>query len=176
MRDAMDLLLPKLAKVISNLAKFAMEWKGLPTLAYTHLQPAQLISVGKRAAQWAQDLLFDLEAIEDARNSLRFRGAQGTTGTQASFLEIFNGDSSKCDKLNELLVKKANFPSCYDVSTQTYTRKVDLMISNAIAGLGATAQKISGDIRHLAAWKEIEEPFEKDQIGSSAMACIPDDY
>jgi adenylosuccinate lyase len=170
MRDAMDLLLPKLAKVLSNLSNFAMQWKSEPTLAYTHLQPAQLITVGKRAAQWAQDLLFDLEAIEHVRSHLQFRGAQGTTGTQASFLEIFNGDSKKCDQLNELLCKKSGFPSCYPISTQTYTLKVDLLISQAISGLGATAQKITGDIRHLAAWKELEEPFEKDQIGSSAMA------
>ncbi|KAL7626039.1 hypothetical protein AAE478_002809 [Parahypoxylon ruwenzoriense] len=168
MRDAMDLLLPKLAKVISNLASFAMKWKSEPTLAYTHLQPAQLITIGKRAAAWAQDLMFDLETIEHVRSELKFRGAQGTTGTQASFLQIF-GDSSKCDKLNELLCQKAGFPDCYDVSTQTYTRKVDLIVGSAIAGLGATAQKIAGDIRHLAHLKEIEEPFEPDQIGSSAM-------
>ena len=170
MRDAMDLLIPKLAKVISNLSAFALQWKSEPTLAYTHLQPAQLITVGKRAAQWAQDLLFDLEALEHVREGLQFRGAQGTTGTQASFLEIFGGDSKKCDELNALLCKKAGFPGCYAISTQTYTRKVDLIIANAIAGLGASAQKITGDIRHLAAWKELEEPFEKDQIGSSAMA------
>jgi adenylosuccinate lyase len=170
MRDAMDLLLPKLAKVLSNLSAFALQWKSEPTLAYTHLQPAQLITVGKRAAQWAQDLLFDLEAIEEVRQKLQFRGAQGTTGTQASFLEIFDGDSAKCDQLNELLCKKTGFPSCYPISTQTYTRKVDLLISQAISSLGATAQKITGDIRHLAAWKEVEEPFEKEQIGSSAMA------
>ncbi|EWC45705.1 adenylosuccinate lyase [Drechslerella stenobrocha 248] len=170
MRNAMDLLLPRLAKVIWNLSQFAIKWRAEPTLAYTHLQPAQLITVGKRAAQWAQDLLLDLESIESARDSLRFRGAQGTTGTQASFLEIFGGDGSKCDTLNELLCQKAGFPSCYEVSTQTYTRKVDLIISNVLAGLGASVHKICGDIRHLAAWKEVEEPFEKDQIGSSAMA------
>lgn len=170
MRDAMDILLPKLAKVLHNLSQFALKWKSEPTLAYTHLQPAQLITVGKRAAQWAQDLMFDLEAIEHVRDTLQFRGAQGTTGTQASFLEIFNGDSKKCDSLNDLLCKKTGFLSCYPVSTQTYTRKVDLLISTAICGLGSSAQKIAGDIRHLAAWKEVEEPFEKDQIGSSAMA------
>ncbi|KAI2643648.1 L-Aspartase-like protein [Xylaria nigripes] len=170
MRDALDILLNKLAKVIYNLSNFALKWKGEPTLAYTHLQPAQLITVGKRAAQWIQDLMFDLQAMEQVRNDLKFRGAQGTTGTQASFLEIFKGDSSKCDQLNELLCKKLGFPSCYDVSTQTYTRKVDLIVANAVAGLGATAQKICGDIRHLANWKEIEEPFEQNQIGSSAMA------
>lgn len=114
--------------------------------------------------------MLDLEDMEHVRQGLKFRGAQGTTGTQASFMEIFNNDASKCDKLNELLCKKAGFAACYDVSTQTYTRKVDLIISNAVAGLGSTAQKIAGDIRHLANWKEIEEPFEKDQIGSSAMA------
>lgn len=114
--------------------------------------------------------MLDLEDMEHVRQNLKFRGAQGTTGTQASFLEIFNGDSAKCDKLNELLCKKAGFSSCYDVSTQTYTRKVDLIVANAVTGLGSTAQRIAGDIRHLANWKEIEEPFEKDQIGSSAMA------
>lgn len=170
MRDALDILLNRLAKVIWNLSNFAMKWKEEPTLAYTHLQPAQLITVGKRAAQWVQDLMFDLQAIEQVRSDLKFRGAQGTTGTQASFLEIFNGDASKCDQLNALLCTKLGFPSCYDVSTQTYTRKVDLIVANAVSGLGATAQKICGDIRHLANWKEIEEPFEQNQIGSSAMA------
>ncbi|KAK1983670.1 adenylosuccinate lyase [Colletotrichum cereale] len=170
MRNAMDLLLPRLAKVISNLCKLAREWKSEPCLAYTHLQPAQLITVGKRAAQWAQDLVFDLESIEHVRSGLLLRGAQGTTGTQASFLEIFGGDGAKCDELNALLCKKAGFPACYDVSTQTYTRKVDLLVANAICGLGATAQKIAGDIRHLASWQEAEEPFETNQIGSSAMA------
>lgn len=170
MKDAMDILLNRLAKVISNFSSFALKWKNEPTLAYTHLQPAQLISVGKRAAQWVQDLMFDLESIQEVRRNLKFRGAQGTTGTQASFLEIFNGDGAKCDELNKLLCQKFGFPSCYDVSTQTYTRKVDLIVANAVCGLGATAQKIAGDIRHLAAWKEIEEPFESTQIGSSAMA------
>ncbi|KAM3504451.1 hypothetical protein MY11210_008349 [Beauveria gryllotalpidicola] len=169
-KDGLDLILNKLAKVISNLAAFALKWKAEPTLAYTHLQAAQLITVGKRAAQWAQDLMLDLHSIEQARDELKFRGAQGTTGTQASFLEIFQGDSAKCDELNELLCNKFGFPSCYDVSTQTYTRKVDLMVANAVAGLGSSAQKITGDIRHLAHWKEIEEPFESSQIGSSAMA------
>ncbi|KAJ9133200.1 Adenylosuccinate lyase [Coniochaeta hoffmannii] len=171
MRDALDLLAKKLAKVISNLSSFALKWKAEPTLAYTHLQAAQLITVGKRAAQWAQDLMLDLHNIEQVRKELKFRGAQGTTGTQASFLEIFHGDSSKCDKLNDLLAEKFGFPAgCYDVSTQTYTRKVDLIVANAVAGIGSSAQKIAGDIRHLAHWKEIEEPFESSQIGSSAMA------
>ena len=170
MRDALDILLSRIAKVLRNLSSFAIKWKAEPTLAYTHLQPAQLITVGKRAAQWAQDLMFDLQSIEHVRKELKFRGAQGTTGTQASFLEIFGGNAFKCDRLNQLLCQKSGFTACYDISTQTYTRKVDLIIANAVAGLGATAQKICGDIRHLAAWKEIEEPFETTQIGSSAMA------
>ena len=118
--------------------------------------------------------MLDLHSIEQVRSELKFRGAQGTTGTQASFLEIFQGDSKKCDKLNELLCEKFGFPACYDVSTQTYTRKVDLIIANAVAGLGSSAQKITGDIRHLAHWKEIEEPFESSQIGSSAMVSVPE--
>lgn len=170
MRDAMDLLIPKLAKVISNLAAFADKHKAVPTLGFTHYQPAQLITVGKRAAQWAQQLMMDLEDIEYVREGLKFRGAQGTTGTHASFLEIFNGDGGKVDRLNALLCSKAGFPSCYDISTQTYTRKVDLRVANAICGLGASVQQICADIRHLANLKEMEEPFEKDQIGSSAMA------
>ncbi|KAI1649383.1 adenylosuccinate lyase [Daldinia loculata] len=170
MRDAIDLILPKLAKVISNLSSFAQKWREEPTLGYTHYQPAQMITVGKRAAEWTQELVMDLEDIEHVRQELRFRGGQGTTGTQASFLELFNGDEAKVDRLNALLCEKAGFPSCYSISTQTYTRKVDLRISNAIAGLGATAQRITSDIRHLANLKELEEPFEKDQIGSSAMA------
>lgn len=141
----------------------------MPTLGYTHYQPAQLITVGRRAAQWIQDLVMDLEDIEKVRQDLRFRGAQGTTGTQASFLELFKS-SSKIDELNDLLCKKAGFSKCYSISTQTYTRKVDLRVANALSAFGATAQKIGADIRHLAAQKEIEEPFEKDQIGSSAMA------
>jgi adenylosuccinate lyase len=149
MRDAIDLLLPKLAKVIHNLANFADKYKDVPTLGFTHMQPAQLITVGKRAASWAQSLAMDLEDIELVREALRFRGAQGTTGTQASFLEIFNGQGDKIDELNSILCKKAGFPSCYDISTQTYTRKVDLRVANAICGLGATVQQITSDIRHL---------------------------
>ncbi|KAI0120569.1 adenylosuccinate lyase [Hypoxylon sp. NC0597] len=170
MRNAMDLILPKLAKVISNLSNFAQQWRDEPTLGYTHYQPAQMITVGKRAAQWIQELVMDLEDIEHVRKELQFRGGQGTTGTQASFLELFKGDEAKVDELNVLLCKKAGFPGCYPISTQTYTRKVDLRIANAIAGLGATTQRITSDIRHLANLKELEEPFEKDQIGSSAMA------
>ncbi|CAK7240377.1 MAG: adenylosuccinase ade13 [Sporothrix thermara] len=170
MRDAMDLLIPKLAKVIHNLSQFALQTKDIPTLGFTHFQPAQLITVGRRAAQWIQDLMMDLENIQTQRERLQFRGAMGTTGTQASFMEIFHNDGSKIDKLNEILCRKVGFPKTYDISVQTYSRKVDLDIANAIAGLGATAMHITSDIRHLAHMKELEEPFEKDQIGSSAMA------
>ncbi|KAG6120662.1 hypothetical protein E4U13_006222 [Claviceps humidiphila] len=169
MRDALDILLNKLAKVISNLAAFANQWKSEPTLAKTHGQPAQPITVGQRAAQWAQNLMMDLEDIEAVRSGLKFRGAQGTTGTQASFLEIFQGDHTKCDRLNELLCEKFGFRACYDISTQTYTRKVDLIVANAVAGLAASAHKMCTDLRLLASDKEMEEPKEASQIGSSAM-------
>ncbi|RGP80521.1 adenylosuccinate lyase [Fusarium longipes] len=170
MRDALDLLIPKLAKVLSNLQSFALEWKNEPTLSFTHLQPAQISTVGKRAAAWAQDLLMDLQEFERVRSELKFRGAQGTTGTQASFLEIFGGDHDKCDKLNELLCQKAGFEECYDISTQTYTRKVDCLVANAVTGFGTSVTKIASDLRHLATMKEVGEPREKGQIGSSAMA------
>ncbi|KAI5299908.1 hypothetical protein KEM56_002888 [Ascosphaera pollenicola] len=169
-RDALDQIIPKLATVIHRLSQFALEHKALPTLGYTHYQPAQLITVGRRACQWIQDLLMDLRDIERARADLRFRGAQGTTGTQASFMEIFKGDGSKIDELNEILCRKAGFKDCYPISTQTYSRKVDECIANAVCALGDTVQRITGDIRHLASQKEMEEPFEKSQVGSSAMA------
>ncbi|KAI8633966.1 L-Aspartase-like protein [Xylariaceae sp. FL1651] len=170
MQEALDMLTKKISKVISNLKAFSLQWKAEPTLAYTHLQSAQPITVGRRSAQWLQDLTFDLEALEAVRKNLKFRGAQGTTGSQASFLEIFQGDHAKCDKLNELLCKKFGFSACYDISTQTYSRKVDLLVAQAVAGLGATAHKIGNDIRLLSNFKEIEEPIEARQIGSSAMA------
>ncbi|KAF8865677.1 adenylosuccinate lyase [Acephala macrosclerotiorum] len=170
LRDGLDLLLPKLAGVINKLSQFAIEYKDMPTLGYTHYQPAQLLTVGRRAAQWVQDLMMDLEDIEKVRADLRFRGAQGTTGTQASFMEIFHGNTEKIDRLNEILCEKAGFPKCYSISTQTYTRKVDLRVANALSAFGATVQKIGSDIRHLASQKEIEEPREASQIGSSAMA------
>jgi adenylosuccinate lyase len=170
LQRALDLLTPKLAKVIQNLQEFALKYKDMPTLGFTHYQPAQLITVGKRAAQWIQELLMDLEDIETVREKLQFRGAQGTTGSQATFLELFEGDADKIVRLNEILCKKAGFPSTYAISTQTYTRKVDLRVANAVCALGATAERICSDIRHLANLKEMEEPFEKSQIGSSAMA------
>ncbi|KAK2744733.1 adenylosuccinase ade13 [Onygenales sp. PD_40] len=169
-KNGLDLILPKLAKVINNLSQFALKYKDLPTLGFTHFQVAQPITVGKRAAQWTQDLLMDLEDIELVRAALLLRGAQGTTGTQASFMEIFHGDGDKIDQLNDKLCQRAGFPGVYPVSTQTYSRKVDLRVANALSALGATAQRIASDIRHLAHLKEIEEPFEKTQIGSSAMA------
>eukprot|EP00128_Syssomonas_multiformis_P010462 Colp12_sorted_trinity150504_noHs@30169 len=170
MRDAFDILIPKLARVISRLATFADQYKDLPTLGFTHLQPAQLTTVGKRASLWLQELLMDLRNLERARNDLRFRGVKGTTGTQASFLQLFEGDHSKVEELDHLVTKMNGFPSAYIVTGQTYARKVDYDVLNALASLGATAHKIATDIRLLANMKEIEEPFEKDQIGSSAMA------
>jgi adenylosuccinate lyase len=170
LRDGLDLLLPKLATVIQKLSDFAVEYKALPCLAYTHYQPAQLTTVGKRATLWIADLLDDLRNLERARTDLKFRGAKGTTGTQASFLAIFNGDHDKVEQLDELITAKAGFKYAYPVTSQTYSRKVDLDVINALSSFGATCQRISGDIRHLAATKELEEPFEKDQIGSSAMA------
>jgi adenylosuccinate lyase len=142
-RDSLDLLLPKLAKVIHNLSQFALEYKNLPALAYTHLQAAQPLTVGKRARQWIIELLMDLEDIEYVRAGLRFPGAQGTTGTQASLMEIFHNDTSKIDRLNELLCEKAGFKACYDISMQTYTRKVDLRVAHALSGFGASAMRIA---------------------------------
>ena len=170
LRDGLSILLPKLARCIQKLSSFASTHAALPCLGYTHLQPAQLVTVGKRAAVWIQDLLMDLRNLSRARSDLRFRGVKGTTGTQASFLQIFSGSHAKVTQLDELVTSKAGFPSTFAISTQTYTRKVDLDVSHALASLGATIQKIGTDIRLLASFKELEEPFEKDQIGSSAMA------
>lgn len=170
MRDGLDLLLTKMASAIDKLSAFALEWKDLPCLGYTHLQPAQLTTVGKRACVWIQDLVMDLKALQRVRDELLFRGVKGTTGTQASFLAIFDGDHDKVEELDELVTKKAGFSAAYPIATQTYSRKVDLEVASAVCAFGATCQRISTDIRHLAAWKELEEPFEKDQIGSSAMA------
>ncbi|KAK0387467.1 hypothetical protein NLU13_5779 [Sarocladium strictum] len=170
MQKALEILSQKLAKVISYLARFVLKWKAEPTLAYTHLQAAQLITVGRRAAQWAQDLMLNLRSIKQVHSKLKFHSAQGTTGTQASLLKVFNRDSKKYNKLNKLPCKKFGLPACYNTSTQIYTHKVNLIIASAIARLSSSAQKITGNIRHLAHWKEIEEPFEKSQIGSSAMA------
>ncbi|TGZ83960.1 Adenylosuccinate lyase [Ascodesmis nigricans] len=170
LQKGLDMLLPKLATVIDKLSKFAVEYKDLATLGYTHYQPAQLTTVGKRACLWIQDLLFDLRNLTRARNDLGFRGVKGTTGTQASFLAIFNGDHDKVQELDRLVTKLAGFEYAYPITSQTYSRKIDADTINALSSFGATAQRIGGDLRHLAASKEMEEPFEKDQIGSSAMA------
>ena len=170
LRDGLSLLLPKLAKCIQKLSAFAAQYADLPCLGYTHLQPAQLVTVGKRACVWIQDLLMDLRNISRARSDIRFRGVKGTTGTQASFLQIFDGNHALVEQLDELVTQKAGFEQVYGISTQTYTRKVDLDVAHALSSFGATVQKIGADIRILASLKEMEEPFEQDQIGSSAMA------
>lgn len=169
LRDGFNILLPKLARCISRLAKFADEYKALPTLGFTHMQPAQLVTVGKRATLWLNDLLMDLRNLERARDDLRFRGCKGTTGTQASFLQIFNNDEEKVKKLDQLVTQLSGFRSSYIVCGQTYSRKVDADCLSALASLGASLHKICTDIRLLANMKEIEEPFETSQIGSSAM-------
>lgn len=170
LRKGLDLLLPKLATVIHKLSEFALQNKDLAALGYTHYQPAQLTTVGKRACLWIQDLLFDLRNITRARDDLGFRGVKGTTGTQASFLAIFNGDHDKVEELDRLVTELAGFPYAYTIASQTYSRKIDVDVVNALSSFGTTCHRIGGDIRHLAATKEMEEPFEKDQIGSSAMA------
>ena len=169
-RDGFDLLIPKLARCIDRLSRFAGEHASLACLGFTHFQPAQLTTVGKRACLWLQDLLFDLRNFERARSDLSFRGAKGTTGTQASFLALFNGDHGKVEHLDELVTAMAGFNNAYAVCGQTYSRKVDVDIVNVLGSFGATAHKLATDIRLLANLKELEEPFEKDQIGSSAMA------
>ncbi|KAK3072582.1 adenylosuccinase ade13 [Teratosphaeriaceae sp. CCFEE 6253] len=172
LRDALDLLLPKLAAVIQRLSQFAHEHRSMPCLGYTHGQAAQMVTVGKRATIWIEDLLDDLHNMEHARDRLlqKFRGAKGTTGTQASFLAIFAGDHAKVKQLDELVTKKAGFERAARSTTQTYSRKIDVDIIHALSSFGCTAERIGGDIRHLAMFKELEEPFETDQIGSSAMA------
>jgi len=170
LKKGLDLLLPKLANAIHKLAEFAGEYKDMATLGYTHYQAAQLTTVGKRACLWIQDLLFDLRNLTRARNDLGFRGVKGTTGTQASFLAIFAGDHDKVEELDKLVTEMAGFTYAYPITSQTYSRKVDADVISALSSFGATCQRIGGDIRHLAATKEMEEPFEKDQIGSSAMA------
>ncbi|NXY85346.1 PUR8 lyase, partial [Alcedo cyanopectus] len=169
LRDGFNLLLPKLARVISRLADFAEKHADMPTLGFTHYQPAQLTTVGKRCCLWIQDLCMDLQNLERARDDLRFRGVKGTTGTQASFLQLFEGDHKKVEELDRLVTAKAGFKRAYMVTGQTYSRKVDIEVLSVLASLGASIHKICTDIRLLANLKEIEEPFEKEQIGSSAM-------
>ena len=170
MRDALDLVRKKLLAVIANLSQFAAEWKDLPTLAFTHFQPAQPTTVGKRATLWINEFMIDLEDLDYVRNSLKLLGSKGTTGTQASFLELFDGDHERCEKLDQMIAAKMGFPGCYPVSGQTYSSKIDTRVLNVLAGIAASAAKFSNDIRLLQHLKEVEEPFEKSQIGSSAMA------
>jgi adenylosuccinate lyase len=170
MRDAMKLLCSRLANAIDALGIFAAKWKDLPTLAYTHFQPAQLTTVGKRATLWAQDLVLDLEELEYRIQTLRFRGVKGTTGTQASFLSLFDGNHSKCDELDRLVTKRFEFKESYTVTGQTYPRKIDAQIVSSLANIAASVHKFANDIRLLAGMKQIEEPFEEEQVGSSAMA------
>ncbi|KAI3637920.1 hypothetical protein MIR68_004569 [Amoeboaphelidium protococcarum] len=170
MRDALDILLPKLARCVDRLAQFAQKYADLPTLGFTHFQPAQLTTVGKRACLWLQEFIWDLQALQRVRDDLCFRGVKGTTGTQASFLALFNGDHQKVQQLDKLVTQYAGFQKSYPVTGQTYSRKVDLDVLNVLSSFGASAHKFATDIRLLANLKEIEEPFEKDQIGSSAMA------
>lgn len=170
MRDAMKLVATRLANAIDALADFAMQWKDLPTLGYTHYQPAQLTTVGKRATLWAQDLAIDLEQIEHRIATLKFRGVKGTTGTQASFLTLFDGDHRKCDQLDEMVTRAFGFESSFCVTGQTYPRKIDAMVVNDLANSAASVHRFCNDIRLLAGMKQIEEPFEKEQVGSSAMA------
>ncbi|XP_026065237.1 adenylosuccinate lyase-like [Carassius auratus] len=169
LRGGFDILLPKLARVIDRLAHFAEKYADLPTLGFTHYQPAQLTTVGKRACLWLQDLVMDMRNLERAREDLRFRGVKGTTGTQASFLQLFQGDHEKVEELDRKVTEMAGFKKSYLVTGQTYSRKVDIDTLCVLASLGATVHKICTDIRLLANLKEIEEPFEKEQIGSSAM-------
>lgn len=170
LRDAYDVLIPKLVNVIDRLAKFALEYKDLPVLGWTHFQPAQLTTVGKRACLWIQELLWDLRNMERARNDIGLRGVKGTTGTQASFLSLFHGDHDKVEQLDETVVKLLGFEHVYPVTGQTYSRKIDIDVLSPLASFGATCHKFATDIRLLANLKEVEEPFEKSQIGSSAMA------
>ena len=170
MKEGLELVRVKLINVVDKLAKFAKEYKSLPTLAFTHFQPAQPTTVGKRATLWMQEFLMDLEDLEYVSSSLKLLGSKGTTGTQASFLELFNGNQETIDMIDPMIAQKMGFKSCYPVSGQTYSRKVDTRVVNVLAGIAASAHKFSNDIRLLQHLKEIEEPFEKSQIGSSAMA------
>ena len=170
MREALELIKKRLVVVIAKLADFADEYKAMPTLGFTHFQPAQLVTVGKRATLWLQDLVFDLETVENAIASLKLLGCKGTTGTQASFYDLFDGDHAKCVELDKKICEKMGFEQSYYVSGQTYSRKIDYTVLSALAAIAQSAHKFSNDIRLLQHLKEIEEPFEKNQIGSSAMA------
>ena len=169
MRDALELVRKKLINVIANLAKFADKYKALPCLAYTHLQPAQPTTVGKRATLWINELLMDLEEVEYRIENLALLGQKGTTGTQASFVELFEGDSKKINELERLIAEEMGFAKCVPVSGQTYSRKVDFQVLSALSGVAQSCSKFSNDMRLLQSFEEMSEPFEKTQIGSSAM-------
>jgi adenylosuccinate lyase len=170
MRDAMRLLAERLANAIDALATFAVQWKDLPTLGYTHFQPAQLTTVGKRATLWAQDLVIDLEELEHRIATLKFRGVKGTTGTQASFLTLFDNDHAKVERLDRMVTERFDFKESFSVTGQTYPRKVDAQVVSSLAGIAASVHKFCNDVRILAGLKQLEEPFEAEQVGSSAMA------
>ena len=170
MAEGLKLVKKKLVNVIAQLAHFAEKYKDLSTLAFTHFQPAQPTTVGKRATLWMQEFMIDLEDLEYVLSTLKLLGSKGTTGTQASFLELFDGDQEKIDRIDPMIAEKMGFKECYPVSGQTYSRKVDTRVCNVLAGIAASAHKMSNDIRLLQHLKEVEEPFEKTQIGSSAMA------
>ena len=170
MKKALLLVRKKLLNVLNELASFAEKYKAQPTLAFTHFQPAQPTTVGKRAALWMQEFLMDLEDLDHVLSGLKLLGSKGTTGTQASFLELFDGDQETIDRIDPMIAQKMGFEACYPVSGQTYSRKVDTRVANVLAGIAASAHKMSNDIRLLQHLKEVEEPFEKKQIGSSAMA------
>ena len=170
MTEALKLVKKKLVNVIAGLADFAEKYKAQPTLAFTHFQPAQPTTVGKRATLWLQEFQLDLEDLNYVLSTMKLLGSKGTTGTQASFLELFDGDQETIDRIDPMIAEKMGFKECYPVSGQTYSRKVDTRVANVLAGIAASAHKMSNDIRLLQHLKEVEEPFEKNQIGSSAMA------
>ncbi|MBQ2533358.1 MAG: adenylosuccinate lyase, partial [Lachnospiraceae bacterium] len=170
MREGLRLVRKKLINVIAELAKFADAYKDMPTLAFTHFQPAQPTTVGKRATLWCNEFMMDLEDLDYVLSTMKLLGSKGTTGTQASFRELFNDDNETIDKIDPMIAKKMGFDACVPVSGQTYSRKLDTRVCNVLAGIAASAHKMSNDIRLLQHLKEVEEPFEKNQIGSSAMA------
>lgn len=169
-RDALLYIKNELLKVIANLADFADKYKALPTLGYTHYQPAQLVTVGKRATLWMQDFISDLDEIEFAIDNIKFLGCRGTTGTEASFVDLFDGDTSKIDEMNKQIAAEFGFSECFDVCGQTYPRKVDSRILNALSSIAQSCWRMANDIRLLQHDRQLEEPFEKNQVGSSAMA------
>ena len=170
MTEALKLVRKKLVNVMAELASFAEKYKDQPTLAFTHFQPAQPTTVGKRATLWLMELKLDLDDLDYVISSMKMLGSKGTTGTQASFLELFDGDHEKCRKADQMIAEKMGFTGCFPVSGQTYSRKVDSRVLSVLAGIAQSAHKFSNDIRLLQHLKEVEEPFEKNQIGSSAMA------